>query len=531
MKDFTRWLRKYHFWVLLIVVIVLSAAGWYLTRTAVARQYKNNASKIDGAFRNMTTLAREELHPNQKYLEGGDELNEKRRDSVWKAWNLKYEKQGPLFAWPEPSPEIPLEKAFLDTVADLRPVETKVPWSPDQDTEELLRYKLREDYPLYIKAEIPKLAAIIGAEWKIQDADDAGGVGGGFGAPPPADGEGRKTEKVDFSKVRWDVQNQRQIVADHFDWSQRRDPVPTTLEILYAQEDLWVYRALMKIIRETNGGTGSGAPLAIPQIDFIRIGKRAKWNPAPITGHGIKAAGTGRATAEDEEGAEQMPAPVHGEGGRESRGAADAPTGDPADFRYVDMENQPLTGEKLRGTTGGAGTEQATLAVAKRIPVHMKLVIDQREINKLLVECGNSPLMVEVQQLRFNPGAGVTGFGPARPGGAAAGMALAAPDYRPVELFGIISMYNPVNASALGKEVAAEEEGEEEGAEDGTEEGTEDTTEETTDPGTDDGTEETTEEGTADDAADAADTAAEATDAAADASDTATEPAGAATTP
>ncbi len=514
MKNFTRSLRKYHFWILLILVIVVSGVGWYLTGNTVAREFKQNEGRINDAFRKMKDRAAEQLHPNDEYLKGGDEENAKRRVSVWDAWKIKYEKQGPLFAWPDPGPEVPLEEAFLDIVADLRPFETKVPYPPDPAKEELLRYRLREDYPLYIKDEVPKLAEIIGSNgWGVQNDKQPGGAGEFPGSPPNGD-EGRAAaEKTNLSAIRWSPEDQQQILADHFDWSLRPDPVPTTLEILYAQEDLWVYRALMKIIRETNGGTGSKGNMAIPQIEFVRIGKSAKWNAAPITDPGGKSEGAGKQRPGKDKGADEAPA-LHNGGSR--GGASSAPTDDPADFRYVDMANQPLTGEKLRGTTGGAGAEQATLAVAKRMPVHMKLVIDQREINKLLIECGNSPLMVEVQQLRFNPGGGVEAVGgTGKPG--SDGIAISdQPDYRTIELYGIISMYNPVNADALGKEEAPKEEGAKEGVEEGAEEGTETAGEETA--------EETAEEDSGEDAADGTDTTTE-TATETSAADAATEPA------
>jgi hypothetical protein len=104
----------------------------------------------------------------------------------------------------------------------------------------------------------------------------------------------------------------------------------------------------------------------------------------------------------------------------------------------------------------------------------MRLVIDQRKIPKLLVECGNSPLTVEVQQMRVNPAGGSRGRG-----GEEAGMAPALEpssavlrDYVPVELYGIVSVYNPVDYTALGVEQEAAEtpeEGAEETAGDGSE--------------------------------------------------------------
>jgi hypothetical protein len=142
-----------------------------------------------------------------------------------------------------------------------------------------------------------------------------------------------------------------------------------------------------------------------------------------------------------------------------------AATGDPADGRYVDMNNVPLTGEQLRGTTGAVDAEQGTLAVAKRMPVQMRLLINQAELNRLLIACGNSPLKVEVQRLQFNPTADPAAprGGTPPPRGATGQTGLPAKDrhYRTVELYGIISMYNPVNRSALGIEEPEQEEADE----------------------------------------------------------------------
>jgi hypothetical protein len=214
----------------------------------------------------------------------------------------------------------------------------------------------------------------------------------------------------------------------------------------------------MDIIRKTNRGTTSQTGLDIPYIDFIRIGKSAKWTQGQIGGGGSGGGGI-------EAGVEESPRQPEKIDTGEARSPKATVGGDPADGRYVDMENNPLSGEQLRGTTGEVGTEQGTLAVAKRVPVQMRLLISQVELNRLLVECGNSPLTVEVQQLQFNPtvdagprrGAGTP---PTRAPAGSTGLANKDRIYRTIELYGIISMYNPVNSSALGiEEPAAEEAG------------------------------------------------------------------------
>ena len=59
--------------------------------------------------------------------------------------------------------------------------------------------------------------------------------------------------------------------------------------------------------------------------------------------------------------------------------------------RYVDEKGMPL----------GAGATAPP--EFKRMPVFLNLLIDQREVSRLLVECANSPLPIEVRQVRVSP--------------------------------------------------------------------------------------------------------------------------------
>ncbi len=59
--------------------------------------------------------------------------------------------------------------------------------------------------------------------------------------------------------------------------------------------------------------------------------------------------------------------------------------------RYVDEKGMPLV-------AGAAAPPEF-----KRMPIFMQLLFDQREISRLLVECANSPLPIEVRQLRVSP--------------------------------------------------------------------------------------------------------------------------------
>jgi len=186
---------------------------------------------------------------------------------------------------------------------------------------------------------------------------------------------------------------------------------------------------------------------------------------------------------------------------------------DPAHLRYVDMTYTPLPADRLRGALTTATPEDAFLVVAKRIPVRMGVVMDQRQVHRFIAECGNSNLIVEVRQVRVNrpkaassmgmgamgdmmsgaygsmggemmsmmPGMGdAGGYGSemssdgmssemgygaegdpsmtmsspyGMSGGAAAGSDRSPYDL-PVEIYGMVYIYNPVNMEKLGIEPA-----------------------------------------------------------------------------
>ena len=72
------------------------------------------------------------------------------------------------------------------------------------------------------------------------------------------------------------------------------------------------------------------------------------------------------------------------------------------------------------------------------MPIRLKVTIDQRRINNLLAECANSPLTIEVNQVRILSNANNTAS-TRQSGGKGA-----FPYDSVVEIFGIIYIYNPV---------------------------------------------------------------------------------------
>ena len=424
-KGFFRKLKRIQFWIICPVVILTGLASWWLAVGSIQKQQETNKSRISGLYNTLSLLSNQPRHANDKVSEGMEALIAKRRNEVAEAWTERWDQQTGqtnIFEWPGE-----LGPRFISKVEGLRPIETTVGFPPEQD----LAINMRRDYRDYIKEELPKLAEQIGAKWKPGAQRGGGAVREGGrrrrfegGQPPPVFDEGQLTggATVAFgqSLVGWNPENQADIETSHFDWS---GTPPGLLEILYAHEDLTVLRSIMNVISKANEGAATRFNAAVKEIEFIRIGKNASrttsrvYRPAgagpgpagmPTTGWGQEGGRSGRFEGQTQrfEGAQQGEGrplegrPVEGrfEGAPrfEGEGRFQGPGLDPADNRYVDNQYNPLPAATLRSVLKkprpGEVTEPidpqfAYLAVAKRIPVRMRLRVDQRKLNRLLAEC------------------------------------------------------------------------------------------------------------------------------------------------
>lgn len=92
-----------------------------------------------------------------------------------------------------------------------------------------------------------------------------------------------------------------------------------------------------------------------------------------------------------------------------------------AEVRYIDEKLKPIDANRLRSALTSTNPDDAYLKVAKRMPIRLQLQMDLRKINRLLAECGNSRLPVEVRQVRLNKGAGGSMMGGGGLGGLGGG--------------------------------------------------------------------------------------------------------------
>lgn len=535
-KNILGQIKKYHFWVLCGVIAFVGLGSWYMTQASLQEEREANLKEIESGYSTTNQLNSAVNPPNTIVHEAMELRIRELQDHVKEVWQNQYNHQkDTILIWPSE-----LTAKFRRAVEPLRPIEAKVEF-PTPDSQEIPR-DLRSEYANYVENELPKLAKIIGARWTAVTADDGTGFGGGqYGSSarygqasgtqygPSARGpygEGGPNAGVpeEAPVVEWSQADQAQLMAK-FTWTKQPGGVPTTLQVLYAQEDLWVLKNLMEIINKTNDGATERHKAYLKAIHSIQLGRDAAGRNGLITpvmaasdqtgaypgASGIPGAeggypGQGAMTGSTQPG---MPSPEGGpsmygpEGsipgqtpyGSNAPGAAVAI--DPASFRYVDKTYKPLSAEKLRADVT-QNPDDVYLAVAKRMPVRLVCQMDQRKIHKLLTECGNSPLTVEVRQVRIGGDAGkataggygasspygsgfgggsfrgssrssFSGFGVGAEGGAssyrsgygssganAALLALQSSNDVVVEVYGIVYIYNPVNEQALGIDKAGQ---------------------------------------------------------------------------
>ncbi len=259
--------------------------------------------------------------------------------------------------------------------------------------------------------------------------------------------------------MKWDTASQGKLQKQMAEWWGATS-VPSTLDILYTQESIWILKAILEVIKNTNGQVRENFQASVKEIEWIRLGKDA--NDQSL-----------------------MNAVVARPLGGEDVVQSESTFVDPADDRYVDVLMKPMKGAVLREKMKSTTPDDAPYAVAKRIPIRFRVKMDQSKIPTIVSLCGNGLIMIEVKQVRVNSGdspltldlASVATGGEDGEGGipqtagfqapsASIGGPAAvsedgssdsvgvmnddAPVDAPVEIFGIVYLFNPPDKQKLG---------------------------------------------------------------------------------
>jgi hypothetical protein len=386
------WLKKYHFWVMTAMVVLIGMIGWFTATSKLWAEYQANRAKIDERFKAMKKINQEE-QKNDQWIKGIEEETNRLKAKVAQAWKKVYiEQRDQVLTWPK--------ILGPDSIAELERL------GPNGE----IPRPILEKYYNYIRSEFPRLLKIVDAE-DVRKTKTAGAA--------RTDGD---LPTHDY-KVKWDEKSESEI-AGQLNWS----TTPTSPMVREAQENLWVYEALLNIIKNLNKNAKGNYNAKVKRIEELLIGREAA---------SAFQAGMAEGRVERAEGAAAANQQTQNDSSK-------------AEGRYVNEKGAPLTAND---------PSAAEVTEFKRMPVLVKLVMDQRELSRLLVECANSPLPVEVRQFRvYGQGRSeqnVAAAAVANPNAEKAQAELSANDVT-VELQGIIYIFNPPDRAKLGDEAKIE---------------------------------------------------------------------------
>ena len=228
-------LRKHLFWVLCGILVVVCLTTWLMATSQLSGKFAARSRQLNSRFNEVRSTITDN-HPNEDGIKKILELHGKLGDNVFEAWSYLYEEQRRQ----NPLPDVAKQMEGFEQEFEKR-------WGPLEkfDPNNEMELKYRAFYANQIKLHFPDLAKMIDRRYLPEDSG-AGGKVSPRGAPG---GKGAAAAAQAVGTVWWDDEDFQKMEDRFFT---RRSDVPSTLEVLLAQEDLWVYEALLRVIGNTN---------------------------------------------------------------------------------------------------------------------------------------------------------------------------------------------------------------------------------------------------------------------------------------
>lgn len=408
-------IKKHHFWILACLVLVMSLGIYTLATGKVKKEFQKRKTKITSAYNGAQSVTRNPEQPNQEKIGNWEKILDQQRKKVLRAWKNLYQKQEKEKRWPEG-----LGKGYLKMIKKGIGPKDEIP----------KRY--RELYRNLIKRELPKMFKRV--NYRRPDESMR---------PTPSEPQAQVN---DIGVVVWPEADRTKIISEKFNFPRR----PSSFRVRLAQENYWVYQALLDIIKATNGDAKTQSSAAVKTIDLLEIGKDAAASiqsskgPNLLTFDGQSSGGNSRLNP--------------------NANVANPSTGTQGVTKLSEEEKEFLKDRYVNEDLLPLPAGQHPYSEFKMMPIMMRLKIDQRKISDLLVACANSTMPVEVKRYRRNPkGASGTPRGqertPARSGARGRPTVRSTeedPQVVSIEIQGIIYLYNPPDKNAVGTGTLAE---------------------------------------------------------------------------
>jgi len=509
-------IKKYLFWVGTPIGLVVAVLAGWMAIGSVADELTKQKETLENQKSQMSRLRGEAAtHPNQGTIDAVNQERDKLATNVLAAWETLVQEQQKRNQWTGLAQDVEddiVSKNFLDTTlrgTTLSGYARDARRAIDGDGTPAHRGLLEDSGIMRVQQfgqngqPIEKI--ILTANRGASVGMSGTGQSTPSGSPMVRPNAGPTTQK---GKVVWASPEDLNFTIK--DWG--RPPLP--FEVWLTQEDLWVYRALLWVIAESNkdvreaqkliqpgapgGGSGVGAgaisdPLnlhdsVVKEIHNLTIGQKAAMELAKQSARRINRAGAGMSDSSFGSASDYSDSsgssPSFGSFGSIGSSSSDSgSSGGPAltgvaaaeaaskmalAGRYVDAEGTPLMEPDLTGQF-------------RRMPIYLNLRVDQRFISDVLVNCANCPMPIDVLWVIVNPDA-TQNFAPASvsgAGGLSSGLSSGTTgsrrgsggmtssggsqsrgssniDFGPneitIEIYGVINIFSPPDPKKIGNE-------------------------------------------------------------------------------
>jgi hypothetical protein len=420
-QDILERIKRFQFWILCGLVSVVGIVSWWLATSSLADTYTKSKTKIESEAGKIGVVKGIEPHPNQKWnvVIGGQVEGAKKK--VADAWQRLYsEQEAKVFIWPE--------NVFGERfVAAAKPLAATL--RAKQDPGGDLTADHRRLYQNNVLEQFKEFAKLLDAEY-VDSKESTGSFGGErYGAAAAtADLQPGQIAR----KVTWTGQD---TLQQPYMWQKE----PDTLAVLYAQEEIWVIKALCNAIAKANKDSTGAHDAAVRAILAMSVGYEAAEEhpggmgelgritkvtaPTVATGGGYGSTGGGYGSTEGGSsggygspsseagpgaggGGMQRPARLDRKstGGQSGYGgvgesattavASDDPKQYLNEWRYVQGDGRPLSAAELA---------TPPFYEYRLMPWRVTMTVDQRKWDELLVMFRNTELPLEIRQVRVNP--------------------------------------------------------------------------------------------------------------------------------
>ncbi len=423
------------------------ARGLYLLVAragGLATETKANEDTVKKSFADLQDVDKSAHPANQQFAEGVNAKNDELKQKVLAEWQVAYDAQQKTFSWPE---------LIAERMASLK---------PDDPIPSLIREQCRSN-EVFREDLIAKV--FVTADYRHPKPVPEGA------APAVEPPKGRPGEAKPAAQAEEVVDTMEGLVvwnSAHRDALEQRYTLmrtpgtPSTVNIRLAQEDIWMLENLAKVIRKTNEGAADVIAVPIKRIDSLDV---AQWAINDAVRESPKVYVDKNATDTG-----VLPGQANTQPSETQPDAAE---------REKAMDDELLTGRYLGDTGQPLGAaDAAPYAEFKLMFVRMKVVIDQRKIPDLMVNCANAQIPIEIVRLTMEeplisagskpnatPGGPLPGLNRSQPSpaagrpqgnNAAADNVEANPSDVTVEICGLVQIFNLPDVEKLGTGSAAD---------------------------------------------------------------------------